>query len=192
MIYLTLFYEFLKIGLFTIGGGYAMIPLIEQLTVSRGWITNETLLNMIAISESTPGPFAINMATFVGYNQAGIGGAICANIGVVLPSFVIIFMIAKLISKVNLENKYFKGMMSAVTPVVVGLIAVALVTIFMRNFLGYVSFDKPFAEQVDVVGIVIALLMTALIVFRKKTSVITIIVLSGMLGMLGYYIESVV
>ena len=193
MIYLTLFYEFFKIGLFTIGGGYAMIPLIEQVAVGHGWISNDVLLNMIAISESTPGPFAINMATFIGYNQAGFGGAVLASLGVVLPSFIIILIMAKLISKINMENVYFKGMMSTVTPVVVGLLAVAFFTMLLRNFFGYVSFDKPIVkENIDIVGIVIALIMGLLVTFRKKTSVITIIVLSGLLGMLGYFIESIV
>ena len=192
MIYLTLFYEFLKIGLFTIGGGYAMIPLIEQATVGNGWITSETLLNMIAISESTPGPFAINMATFVGYNQAGVGGAICANLGVVLPSFIIILVIAKLISKVNMNNIYIKGVMSGVTPIVVGLIAVAFFTAFLKNCFGYIDYTKELSGSVDVVGIVIVSVMALLLALRKKTSVITIIIGSGLLGMLGYYIQSIV
>lgn len=192
MIYLTLFYEFLKIGLFTIGGGYAMIPLIEQATVGNGWITSETLLNMIAISESTPGPFAINMATFIGYNQAGVGGAICANIGVVLPSFLIILIIAKIISKVNMESIYVKGVMQGVTPIVVGLITVAFFNAFLKNCFGYIDYNKELTGQIDIVGIVIVVVMGLVLALRKKTSVITIILGSGLLGMLGYYIESIV
>ena len=191
MIYWTLFYEFFKIGLFTIGGGYAMIPLIEQATVGHGWITTNELLNMIAISESTPGPFAINMATFVGYNQAGILGALCTNLGVALPSFLIILVIAKLISYVNMENRYVKGMLAGVTPIVVGLIAVAFVTTFLKTCFGYTNYDVPITE-VDVVGIVIAVIMALVLFFRKKTNVIVIIIGSGLLGMLGYYIESLI
>ena len=87
MIFLKLFITFFQIGLFTFGGGYAMISLISEKVTAYGWLTEEELLNMIAVSESTPGPIAINMATFVGSDQGGVLGAICATLGVVLPSF---------------------------------------------------------------------------------------------------------
>ncbi len=192
-IYLTLFFEFFKIGLFTIGGGYAMIPLIEQVTVGKGWIMVEELMNMIAISESTPGPFALNMATFVGFSQAGAVGAICSTLGVVLPSFIIILIIAKLISKVNPENKVVKGVMGGISPIVVGLILVAFINMLLKNFFGYVDINSPLsASNIDVVGIIIAVIVALITTLRKKTSVITIIILSGLMGMLGYYIESIV
>ena len=87
MIYFELFYVFFLIGLFTFGGGYAMIPMIQTEIVGRGWINDSTLTNFIAISEATPGPFAINIATFVGSHTGGIFGSICATLGVILPSF---------------------------------------------------------------------------------------------------------
>lgn len=91
MIFFNLFLTFLKIGLFTIGGGYAMLPMIRnEVVLSWQWITEESFVNFIGIAESTPGPFAINMATFVGYHTAGVLGSLCATVGVVLPSFVII------------------------------------------------------------------------------------------------------
>ena len=193
MLYFTLFYEFFKIGLFTIGGGYAMIPLIEQITISRGWITMESLLNMIAISEATPGPFAINMATFIGFEQANFFGAICATLGVCLPSFLIILIIAKLASKVNMESRFLKGVMSGVQPIVVGLIGVACVSLLLKNFFKYTNITQPInVADIDFVGIVIAGLMTLLIAFRKKTSVVTVVVLSGLMGMLFYYIQSII
>ena len=97
MIYLELFWIFFRIGLFTIGGGYAMIPMITQEIVDeKGWLTDTQLLNYIGISESTPGPFAINIATYVGAETGGIGGALCATLGVVLPSFVCILIVARL------------------------------------------------------------------------------------------------
>ena len=92
MIYLQLFLTFLKIGAFTFGGGYAMIPLIRESVLGYGWLSEEQILNFIAIAESTPGPIAVNMATFVGASQAGILGALVATLGVVLPSFIIILL----------------------------------------------------------------------------------------------------
>ncbi len=92
MIYRSRFLGFLEIGAVSFGGGYSMIPLIRELTISQGWLTEEELLNFIAVSESTPGPIAINMATFVGSSQGGIFGSFCATLGVVLPSFIIILI----------------------------------------------------------------------------------------------------
>lgn len=92
---LTLFLTFLKIGAFTFGGGYAMIPLIQRdVAEKRGWISDEDILEIVAIAESTPGPIAINCATFVGYRVAGFWGALCSTLGVVLPSFVVISLIS--------------------------------------------------------------------------------------------------
>ena len=193
MIYFTLFFEFFKIGLFTIGGGYAMIPLIEQTTIGHGWITMESLLNMIAISESTPGPFAINMATFIGFSQGGFGGAVLATIGVCLPSFLIILTIAKLASKVNTNNRYLKGVMSGVQPVVVALIGGAFLSLLLKNLFKFTAVTTPIKyADIDFVGIAIAGIITLLLAVRRKTSVITVVVLSGLMGMLFYYIQSLI
>ena len=94
MIYLILFLEFFKIGLFTIGGGFAMIPLIEEIAVRYGWMTESEFFDLIGVCESTPGPIAINMATYIGSSQGGLLGSIVATLGVVLPSFIIIIIIA--------------------------------------------------------------------------------------------------
>ena len=117
----------MKIGAFTFGGGYAMIPLIQSEVTARGWMSTEEILNFIAVSESTPGPFAINMATYIGTEMAGFWGAVCATIAVVLPSFIIILLIAKIYS-VFQTNKYVTGCMSGIKPVVLGLVATALYT----------------------------------------------------------------
>ena len=95
MIYLELFLTFLKIGAFTFGGGYAMLPLIQDAVLQNKWSTQEEIIDFIAVSESTPGPFAINMATYVGSQTGGVLGAVCATLGVVLPSFIVILIIAK-------------------------------------------------------------------------------------------------
>ncbi len=115
---LDLFLTFFKIGLFTFGGGYAMIPLIEDICVDkRNWITHDDMMNVTVIAESTPGPIAINCATFVGYKQAGIWGAVAATFGVVLPSFWIIFLIARLLDnflEIAAVVKAFRGIRIAV------------------------------------------------------------------------------
>ena len=98
MIFLQLFWTFFKIGLFTIGGGHAMIPLIMEEIVANGWLAQEVLLDFIAISESTPGPFAVNIATYVGQQMAGVGVAIVCKLGVLLPSLIIIIAIANIIT----------------------------------------------------------------------------------------------
>lgn len=133
MTYLTLFLTFLKIGAFTFGGGYAMLPLIREEVAAHGWLTEQSLIDFIAVSESTPGPFAINIATFVGSRVGGIFGAVCATGGVVLPSFVIILIVAKAFAKFR-ENKAVRGCMSGLKPAVVGLIAAALISVAATVF----------------------------------------------------------
>ena len=120
-IYLQLFYEFFKIGLFTFGGGYAMIPLVRDTAVNNGWLLADEFSSLIAVCESTPGPVAINMATYIGSLQGGILGSACATLGVVLPSFLIILLIASLLNKFT-ENKHFKNFIRGVKPVVTALI----------------------------------------------------------------------
>lgn len=137
MIYIDLFLTFLKIGAFTFGGGYAMIPLIQQDVVNNGWLTQEELIDFIAISESTPGPFAVNVSTFVGMQTAGIIGAFLATLGVVLPSFVIILIVAKVFAKFQ-KSEVVNGAMTGLKGVVVGLIGTAILTtviaIFGKNY----------------------------------------------------------
>ena len=107
MIFLELFGTFFLIGLFTFGGGYAMIPMITEQVTAKGWMTTSELSNFIAISEMTPGPFAINISTFVGSKVGGLFGSICATFGVVLPSLIIIIIVAMVLNKF-LSNKYIK------------------------------------------------------------------------------------
>ena len=99
MIFLKLFWTFFRIGAFTFGGGYAMLPLIQEAVLANNWAEPEALINFIAVSESTPGPFAINMATYIGTVQGGVLGALCATLGVVTPSFIIILLVAKFFEK---------------------------------------------------------------------------------------------
>lgn len=128
MIFIELFFTFFKIGLFTVGGGYAMLPLIRTEVLSKGWLTAEEIVNFIAVSESTPGPFAVNIATYIGSVRGGAAGAVCATLGVVLPSFLIILAIARCYKKFK-SSKIVAGLMSGLKPAVIGLIAAAVLTV---------------------------------------------------------------
>ena len=136
MIYLELFLTFLQIGAVCFGGGYAMIPLIRDQVVLRGWLTEGELLNMIAVSESTPGPIAVNMATFVGSSQGGVLGALVATLGVVLPSFLIILIIAALIRNL-LQYQGVQAFLRGIRPCVVGLILSTAVTALFVPMAGF-------------------------------------------------------
>ena len=118
---LNLFLVFLKIGIVSFGGGYAMIPLIREEVVLNGWMLEEEFLNFLAIAESTPGPIAINMATFIGFTEFGFFGAVLATLGVVLPSFVIILIIASLVSGL-MKFAGVQAVLKGIRPVVSGLI----------------------------------------------------------------------
>lgn len=127
-IYLKLFLTFLKIGAFTFGGGYAMLPLIQQEVIKNGWLTEEQILNFIAVSESTPGPFAINISTYIGTEKGGFFGALAATLGVALPSFVIILIVARVFTAFR-KNRFVSGAMSGLKPAVIGLIGAAVITV---------------------------------------------------------------
>ncbi len=190
MIYLELFLTFLQVGAFSFGGGYGMISLIREKALMHGWLTEEELLNMIAVAESTPGPIAVNMATFVGSEQGGILGSILATLGIVLPSFIIILLIAALMHNL-LKYAGVKAFLGGIRPCVVGLILATAITIFMTTIIGFGSIGD--APSVDFKGIVIfAILVTIALVaklaFKKKPSPIFMILVSAGLGMIMYSI----
>lgn len=190
MIYLNLFLTFFEIGLFTFGGGYAMISLIREKALIFGWLTEEELLNMVAVSESTPGPIAVNMATFVGSTQGGILGSFVATLGVVLPSFLIILLISALIRNF-LKYKGVQAFLGGIRPCVVALILATAVTMLLSTLLGITTVSGGFSP--DVRGILIlAILIAIAFLFKrkkkKKPSPILMILLSAGLGMLFYSI----
>lgn len=123
-----LFWAFFKIGAFTFGGGYAMLPLIQEEVLLKGWATEAEIVDFIAVSESTPGPFAINMSTYIGTDEAGVLGAFFATLGVVLPSFIIILIVARFYQKFQ-SSIVVRGCMSGLKPAVVGLIGAAVISI---------------------------------------------------------------
>lgn len=183
-----LFFTFFKIGALTFGGGYAMIPFVREQVLLHGWLTEEELLNMIAVSESTPGPIAVNMATFVGANEAGILGSLAATLGVVLPSFIIILIISALL-KNFLKYNGVKAFLSGVRPCVVSLILGTAITLFLSILLGIG--DGDFKFNIDILGIIIFAIVVAIsLVYKKikgkKPSPILMIVISACLGILFY------
>ncbi len=189
MIYLQLFWTFFKIGLFTFGGGYAMIPLISQEVVGIGWLTESQLVNYIGISEATPGPFAINIATFVGTAQGGFLGAVCSTLGVVLPSFIIILLVASIFKRFE-QNKYVKGALRGINPVVYALIIGTGAMLVVKNFWTN-AFDFSAAPTFDYISVIIAVAVIAgSILYKKlsgkKLSAIVIILFGAISGILLY------
>lgn len=182
-IYLQLFYEFFKIGLFTFGGGYAMIPLVRDTAVNNGWLLADEFSSLIAVCESTPGPVAINMATYIGSLQGGILGSACATLGVVLPSFLIILLIASLLNKFT-ENKHFKNFIRGVKPVVTALILSTGLLLFVECIgINVSTFEINLKLVSLIVFILIALsYIIVLKVFKKKISSIQLILIAAVLG----------
>ena len=136
----NVFLTFLKIGAFTFGGGYAMIPLIQKEAVeNHKWITDDDILEIIAIAESTPGPIAINSATFVGYRTCGVLGSVCATLGVVLPSFVIIFAISFVLRQFQ-ELKAVQYAFAGIRAGVLALLCKALWGMYKKNQKNWVSY----------------------------------------------------
>lgn len=135
MIYLTLFWEFFKIGLFAVGGGMATLPFLMDLTETYGWYTADELTNMIAVSESTPGPIGVNMATYAGFHTAGIGGALAATIGLILPPLLIILVIARFMDQFY-SNPYVQGAFGGIRPAVTATICVVIWNLSKNMFFG--------------------------------------------------------
>ncbi len=195
MIFLELLITFFKIGAFTFGGGYAMLPLIQDEVLKNGWLTEEEIINFIAVSESTPGPFAINIATYVGSVVGGSGplghiwggilGAFLSTLGVVLPSFIIILIVAKCYEKFR-KSAVVSGAMTGLKPAVVGLIGAAMIKLSLAVFfpagLTLAVFTSPLfylSLAIFAIGAVLAF---------KKVHPIIIILLSGALGIIAGYL----
>lgn len=165
MLYLLLFWEFLKTGLFSIGGGLATIPFLMEMSDKHGWFTQEALSNMIAVSESTPGPIGINMATYVGFTTAGALGSLIATTALVLPSLVIIMVIAGFLEKFR-ENRLVQDSFYCLRPAVIGMLIVSLTSMvspLLINFAG-----NGFFEIFNIKAIALfALLLFGILKFKK-------------------------
>ena len=178
MIYLDLFFGFLKVGCFSFGGGYGAVALIRDVVLGNGWLSDETLTYMIAVSESTPGPIMVNMATYVGSSQAGILGAAIATAGVVLPSFFVILLITSLMGTI-LKNKYAQAVLGGLKPCVVGIIIATGIRMTLDG------------AAVDVTALVLTAILAGIMlmykkIMKKKMAPIPLILLSAVAGILAY------
>ena len=183
---LTLFFTFFKIGLFTFGGGYAMLPFIQQEVLHNSWIDEAAFVNFVGISESSPGPFAINIATFIGMEKAGWLGAALSTLGVVLPSFLVILIVAQFYLKFK-NSRIVSGLMSGLKPAAVGLIAAAVITMVKEVlFPAAFSWDVFLGAQIYVSLAIFALGLFLLLKLKKHP--IFIICVSAVLGIAAGYV----
>ena len=182
MIYLELLIGFLKVGLFSFGGAYAAIPLIREVVLSYGWVTEEMLTDMIAVSESTPGPIMVNLATYVGSVKGGVPGAVVATAAVILPAFWIVVALTLLFAKM-VRNSTFQAVLGSLKSCVAGIMLATGVDMIWTNCAG--------GESADLSAILLARLLGAVWfgskkIFRKGVSPILLICLAGIAGVLAY------
>ncbi len=188
MIYLQLFFNFFIIGLVSFGGGYAMIPLIKEIVINNEWLTQEQILNYIAVSESTPGPIAINIATLVGSSQGGILGSILATIGVVLPSFVIILLIS-ICFKTIIQKKPISAMLDAIKPAFIGLIIATGMTMILSHVFALNSIKSDVSiDWISLIIFAVIIIISAIYkkLRKKPISPIFTIIIGGILGLVCY------
>ena len=188
MIYLQLFLNFLMIGTVSFGGGYGMISLIRETVISNEWLAESEFLNMIAVSESTPGPLAINMATFVGSTQGGFFGALAATFGVVLPSFIIISLIA-LAMKRLMKHGGVQAFLKGIRPCIIAMILATALIMALETLFGFSAVGSDFAPNIKRIAMfaVIAAAAAGYKLLRKKQlSPIILLLFSAVLGVLFY------
>ena len=185
MIYLELFLGFLKVGLFAFGGAYGAIPLIRDVVMSYGWISDEMLTYMIAVSESTPGPITVNLATYIGSNQAGFLGAVVATVAVVTPSFIMILLITALL-KSALKNKYVQAVLRGLKPCVIGIVLATGIYMMIGNCIGAISDIEVNFQAVAISVILLICMFGYKRIAKKKLSPIALILISATIGIVVY------
>lgn len=177
MIYLELLLGFLQVGCFAFGGAYAAIPLIRDVVLSYGWITEEKLSYMIAVAESTPGPIMVNLATYIGSEQGGVLGAAIATTAVVLPAFLIMILAVVVLNKA-IKNRYVQATLAGITPCIIGIIFATGAEMTVHALTGMWEI---------ILGAVLAvILFGARFVLKKKLSPITFIGIAAVLGVLVF------
>ncbi len=182
MIYLDLFIGFLGASCFAFGGAYAAIPIIRDMVVSYGWLTDAELSYMIAVSESTPGPIMVNLATYVGSSQAGFLGSLLATFAVILPSFVIIILIMAVL-KNFIENKNVKAILDGLKACVMGIILSTGVTMTLGNLFPE---KAPDIKAIIIAGLILLAMFISNKIRKKPLSPIQIILVSAVLGIVVY------
>lgn len=177
MIYLELLLGFLQVGCFAFGGAYAAIPLIRDVVLSYGWITEEKLSYMIAIAESTPGPIMVNLATYIGSEQGGILGAALATTAVILPAFFIMILAVVVLNKA-IKNRYVQATLAAITPCIIGIILATGAEMTIHAITGM--------WEILLGAVLAVILFGARFVLKKKIPTITFIGISAVLGVLVF------
>ncbi len=185
MIYVDLFLGFLRVGCFAFGGAYGAIPLIRDVVLYYGWMTEEALVDMIAICESTPGPIMVNLATYVGSNQAGILGAALATLAVITPSFLVI-LIVMVALKTMLKNNYVQAILRGLKPCVIGIVLATGITMTISNCISDTEGLAVNGKAILILAVLAAVLVGAKRLFRKNVSPISLIILSACLGIFVY------
>jgi len=185
MIYFDLLIGFLKVGLFAFGGAYGAIPLIRDVVLSYGWIEDEMLTYMIAVSESTPGPIMVNLATYVGSSQAGFLGALIATTAVVFPSFIIVLLIMILLKKL-LKNQYVQAVLRGLKPCIIGIILATDIFMILQHCV-----DISDALSVDTTAVIMTIVLGVVYfssrkVLKKGISPIGLIGISALAGLIVY------
>lgn len=183
--YLDLFLGFLKVGCFAFGGAYGAIPLIRDVVISYGWLSDEMLTYMIAVSESTPGPIMVNLATYIGSSQAGFLGAVIATLAVVLPSFLIILLVTALL-KTALKNKYVQAILRGLKPCVIGIVLATGIYMVLGNCFGRVSALTVNVQAILITAVLAASMLGYRYFAKKKLSPILLIVISAVAGIIIY------
>ena len=181
---LNLLIGFLKVGLFAFGGGYAAVPLIRDVVLSYGWLDHDMLTNMIAVSESTPGPIMINLATYVGSTQGGILGALIATLAVVLPAFLIIILVMAIFRRF-ISNRYFQGMLSGMKPCIIGIIMAMGIYMMVQNCFGNMI------SGIDIIAVLLVIILGTVFWGSRKIkkngiSPILLIIISAGAGIIFY------
>ena len=185
MTLLELFIGFLKVGCFAFGGAYGAIPLIRDVVLSYGWLEDDMLTTMIAVSESTPGPIMVNLATYVGSSQAGFWGALIATAAVVLPSFAVILLITALLKKL-LKNPYVQAILRGLKPCMIGIVLATGVYMVLHNCLGNVAAFSPDTTAVVMTAALAAVYFGSRKILRNGISPIALIGISAVAGILVY------
>ena len=185
MILLDLFIGFLRVGCFAFGGAYGAIPLIREIVLEYGWMTDEAVTYMIAVSESTPGPIMVNMATYVGSSQAGLLGALLATFAVVLPAFVIILLVMVLLRNV-LKNKYVQAVLRGMKPCVIGIVLATGLHMILKNCLPIEAGSAFDGRDLALTAVLAAVMFGAKPLVKKKVSPILLIVIAAVLGAVVY------
>ena len=183
MIFLQLFYEFFKTGLFAVGGGLATLPFLEDISQRTGWFTSAQLADMLAISESTPGPIGVNMATYVGFETAGILGALCATVGLVMPSVIIIILISKVLAKFR-TNTYVEAAFYGLRPASVAMVASAGIGVAMTTLLNLTASGFGVLRWRELVLAAVILVLTNFVPKVKKFHPIVFIALAAAVGII--------